>query len=216
MDLIKFKVKVSSIQKIPGAGLSQDQILDLGNLAIKEQIKRVQTKHTGIFDEPMPAYSDKPIYVKLSRDRGKAVLKSGNITLKSLASLRRAGVRIIDTRHAGPKLRRAQAKVKNAVRITGESVKFPNRTAYKRYLGKSGLRDLTDTGQMLAALVIVSRTGNQYVKVISIGFTDPVQEKKAAGNMRWADWFGLSPSNEIKIAAAAEKMVAKNLKSASV
>jgi len=208
--MIKFKVKVN-FKNIPNASLTEDQSNALGALVIKEQIKRVQNQHTGIFDEPMAAYSPKPIYVKLGKVGGRAVLKSGNITIASLNALKKNGARIIDTRNAGPRLRRAQAKIKNAVRITGESVKFPNRAAYKHYLGKSGLRDLTDTGVMLSALVVLPSSGSKYVKVISVGFTDPVQERKAAGNLLWADWFGMSPSNQIKISNAVEKMVAKNL-----
>jgi len=209
--MIIFKVKVPSFQKISSVALKPEQVNTIGTFAIKQLVKRVQKSNTGIFDEPMPPYSPKPVYIKLGKSNGRAVIKSGNITIASLNSLRRAGARIIDTRNSGPRLRRAQSKIKNAVRITGSSVKFQNRAAYKRYLGKSGLRDLTETGAMLSALVVLSSTGSKTVKVIGIGFVDPVQERKAAGNMLWADWFGLSPSNQLKVTAAIEKMIAKNL-----
>ena len=210
MALVNFSVKVTQLQNIPSVKLTPQQVTKIGKDSIKALKNRVQQQHTSIYDAPMPPYSDKPIYVKLGKDGGKAVIRSGSVPIKSLNALRKAGARIVSTRGAGAKLGKKIRKLRNAVINTGESLRFANRTAYKRFLGQSGLRDLTETGAMLAALVITSISGDT-AKVITIGFTDPVQERKAAGNMQWADWFGMSPNDEIKIIEEVETMVAKNL-----
>lgn len=210
MALVNFSVKVTSRTTIPKASLTPVQSTAIGNKAITRLVNRVQRKNTGIYDEQMPPYSARPIYVALGKDRGRAVIKSGSITIKSLNALRKSGARIVSTKDASPKLLRKIKGIKNAVVNTGNALKFANRTAYKRFLGKSGLRDLTETGAMLDALVVISVSGNS-AKVITIGYTDPIQARKAAGNMKWADWFGLSPNDERILTAAVEKMVGDNL-----
>ena len=204
MALISFSAKVTSLQRIPELKLTNTQTKEIGQLAIGSLINRVQNKHTDIYDSPMPPYSNRPVYVKLGKSRGRAVIKSGRIPITSVDSLRQAGAKIIRVK------RGTDTNIRNAVLNTGKSLKFPNRAAYKRFLGKSGLRDLTETGAMLGALMVTSTSGT-YAKVITISFTDPVQERKAAGNMRWADWFGLSPSDERKIVNIVENIFAQNL-----
>jgi len=210
MALIQFSIRVTKLEKIPELRLTQQQTEKIGKTAIKELKNRVQQQHTSIYDTPMPPYSDKPIYVALGKSGGRAVITSGAVPIKSLNALRKAGARIVDARNTSAKLSKKIGKIRNAVINTGTSLRFENRTAYKRFLGQSGLRDLTETGAMLDALVITSITGDS-AQVITIGFTDLVQERKAAGNMIYADWFGLSPSNELKITQLVESMIAKNL-----
>lgn len=204
MAIIQFSAKVTSLQRIPELKLTNQQTKQIGKYAIDSLVSRVQNKHTDIYDSPMPPYTNRPVYVKLGKSRGKIVLKSGRVPIASVDSLRQAGAKIIRVKSG------TAANIRNAVINTGKSLKFPNRAAYKRFLGKSGLRDLTETGAMLGALMITSTSGI-YAKVITISFTDPVQERKAAGNMRWADWFGLSPSDERKIVDVVENIFAQNL-----
>lgn len=205
--MIKFSVKVKSVQYIPELKLSDKQSREVGKVAISSVINRVQKKHTDIYDVPMPAYSPKPIYVKLGTSKGVTVLKSGRIPIISLKALRHSGVKIIDGRSRSTR----KGKLKNAVVRTGNSVRFPNRAAYKRYIGASGYRDLTETGKMLGALVILSMSGI-YAKVITIGFNSLKQEAKARGNSKITNWLGISPADSVKITRLVESMIGDNLK----
>lgn len=204
--MIKFSVKVTSIQRIPELTLTDKQSRLIGNTAINSVIERVQVENTDIYNKPMPAYSDRPVYVKLGSSKGKAVIKSGRIPIASLSSLKRAGARIID----GSKSIKKQGK-KSVVR-TGNTLRFKNRSEYKKFLGKSGRRDLTDTGAMLDAIVITGISG-VYAKVITIGFKNPAQEAKARGNVKWIgeQWAGLTPIQQLRITSMVESMFAKNL-----
>lgn len=204
--MITFSVKVKSVQFIPELKLTPKQDRQIGKTAINSLVNRVQQDHTDVYDSQMPAYSPKPIYVKVGMQGGQAVLKSGRITIASLSSLRKRGVKIIDIRGGSN-----GKKFKNSVVRTGNSIRFPNRAAYKKFLGKSGNRDLTETGKMLGALVITSITGI-YAKVITIGFKDLKQAKKAGGNAAITDWMGLSPSDQSRIFRLVNGMIEDNLK----
>jgi len=100
-----------------------------------------------------------------------------------------------------------------AIVNTGNSLRFKNRAAYKQFLGKSGRRDLTDTGAMLNAIIITGISGT-YAKVITLSFRDSKQAEKALGNIKWnkgKDWFGLTPIQQLRIAGMVEIMIARNL-----
>jgi hypothetical protein len=204
--MIKFSVKVTSIQRIPELKLTDKQSRLIGNTAINSVIERVQVENTDIYNKPMPSYSERPVYVKLGTSKGKAVIKSGRIPIASLSALKRAGARIID----GSKSIKKQGR-KSVVR-SGNTLRFKNRSEYKKFLGRSGRRDLTDTGAMLDAIVITGLSG-VYAKVITIGFKNPLQEAKARGNVKWIgeQWAGLTPIQQLRITSMVENMFAKNL-----
>ncbi len=200
--MITFSVKIKSIQFIPELKLTTRQTKEVGVFAIKTLINRVQNKYTDVHDTQMPPYSSKPIYVKVGTAKGKVVLKSGRVVIAPLNK----SVKVIDIRQGGSK-----GKFKNSI-VRGKGyIRFPNRATYKRYLGHSGNRDLTETGKMLGAIVILSATG-VYAKIITLGFRDIKQEGKARGNAAIADWMGLSPSDQIKVVKLVNSIFEENLK----
>jgi hypothetical protein len=205
-SMLKFSVKVKSVQRIPELKLTDKQSKLIGNTAIHSLIDRVQNENTDIHGRPFPEYSNRPVYVKLGKSGGTAVIKSGRIPIASLSALKRAGAKIID----GSKSIKKQGR-KQVVR-SGNSLRFANRSEYKKFLGKSGRRDLTDTGAMLDAIVVTNISG-VYAKVITIGFKNPMQEAKARGNVKWIgeQWAGLSPIEQIRISRMVEDIFAKNL-----
>lgn len=179
----------------------------IGNLIVSSVKDRVQRRNEGVNDSAMPEYSTRPIYVRVGKYAGMAVLKRGRVPIIALDGLRRAGAKIIDIRK-GPA--RSKGALKNAVVRTGNSIRFPNRAAYKKFLGRSGRRDLTETGAMLRALVVLSTSG-VYAKVITIGFRSAKESGKAQGNQRYANWFGMSPSDTSKVVNLVTEMVSKKL-----
>lgn len=205
--MIKFSVKVKSIQRIPELKLTDKQSKLIGNTSIQSLIGRVQNENTDLYNTPMEPYSNRPVYVKLGNSKGSAVIKSGRIAIAKLSALKRAGARIV-TGNIKSKGQRNKTVVN-----TGKSLRFKNRTVYKQFLGKSGRRDLTDTGTMLNAIIITGISG-VYAKVITVGFKNSLQEQRAIGNIKWnkgRDWFGLTSIQQLRITSMVENMLAKNL-----
>jgi hypothetical protein len=204
--MIKFSVKVKSVQRIPELKLTDRQSRLIGTTAIQSVLSRVQSENTDLDNKPFPAYSNRPVYVRLGTSKGVAVIKSGRIPIATLSSLKNAGARIIE----GGKGIKSQGR-KTVIR-TGKSLRFKNRTEYKKFLGRSGRRDLFDTGAMLAAIVVTGISG-VYAKVITIGFKNPAQDAKARGNVKWigAQWLGLTPIQQLRITDMVQALLANNL-----
>lgn len=78
---------------------------------------------------------------------------------------------------------------------SGKSIKFANRAAYKRALGKSGNRDLQVSGRMLGSIGIVSVTDNS----VTIGFLRQEEEEKGRRNQNIDPWFGLSEQDKVAV-----------------
>jgi hypothetical protein len=151
----------------------------VGANAIALRRDDIVQRSLGSSGTPMPAYSPKgPIYVATTgRGRTKTSLKGRQVLTE--ADLRAA-------RRAGSKIARTRSK---------KSAKFPNYSAYKKALGKSGNRDLELSGSMLNSITIVRQSKNS----VSYGFTREVERKKAEGNEKIAPFFGLSPDNQKQV-----------------
>ena len=86
---------------------------------------------------------------------------------------------------------------------TRKSAKFANYAAYKIAIGRSGKRDLMQSGRMLGAIAVVSVSGS----AATVGFTRAEEELKARGNQAIEPWMGLSPNNKKAVIQFAETLV---------
>jgi len=91
--MIKFSIKIKSIQRIPDMQLTDAQSKIIGNTAIQSLRDRVQNENSDLYNAPMESYSDRPVYVKLGTSKGLSVIKSGRIAIAKISALRRAGAR---------------------------------------------------------------------------------------------------------------------------
>lgn len=90
---------------------------------------------------------------------------------------------------------------------SGFSTKFPNYSAYKQSLGKSGQRDLELSGRMLGSIAIVERTELS----VSIGFTREEEQLKMKGNDARDPVWAFSQSDQQVIGEYIESLVIANL-----
>jgi len=157
----------------------------IGGEAIAVQRRRIVERHQGSNDAAMKPYATRgPIYVPLTgKGRSKTSLGGRQVlTPRALTAAKKEG--------------RVAAKTPSK-----KSVKFENYAAYKRFLGKSGNRDLELSGDMLRGMTIVRQDANS----ITIGFTREDARKKAEGNEKRVPWFQLSPADQKAVIEAFEK-----------
>ncbi|GAC1700149.1 MAG: hypothetical protein NVS9B4_00990 [Candidatus Acidiferrum sp.] len=162
----------------------------VGSAAITKVIKRIKTEHRNVSDSSAKAYSPNgPIYVPVTgKSRTKASL--GGREMLSRFDIHKArsfgsGGQFGRTAHG------RTPTANGSVTPSGKSIKFANYAAYKKFLGKSGDRDLELSGKMLNNIDILAISDTS----VEIGFKSSEQEAKMLGNIRVDDEWGFSPSD---------------------
>lgn len=168
----------------------------VGRAAIETVINRIRNAED-VTDSPATPYSAHgPIYIPVARSFRGGGWKAGK-AIKGVGSNSAYGYgvsrRFASTRNS------AGATIDGYSR-TGHSLRFENYSHFKRYLGRSGSRDLEVTGEMLRAIGI---TENVHASV-SIGFDDLKQEMKMKGNQNRSVQWGISPNDMEKLYALLE------------
>lgn len=193
---------------VPGEiKLTSAQRHAIGGYGIELMRQRI-SRHMGLEDGPLPPYSPHgPVYVPVfGRGTFSKIIDGEPITLRrtkknlggrfglmgkdvkamfqrGTAAVKLAGKRqFIGPQAKGPLAQETRSR---------KSMKFANREAYKRALGKSGKRDLEESGRMLNAMTIVANEPDH----ITLGFSREEEQLKALGNQRISPWFGLSPND---------------------
>jgi hypothetical protein len=208
-----------------GTLLTRIQMVQLAGVAI-DTLKNRVARRIDVNDQPMPAYSPSgPLYIPITgvgtilKEGAKKPVARNTSTLsanyvftkKDVNSLRKAGLVTL----TGPKAKTARIKPPHNitplghVTPSGKSIKVKNWEAYKKLLGKSGARDLEVKGHMLAAISIVDQ--DLSTGAVTIGFLDQLQELKAQGNSKYANWWGLSDSDSDLILRYARDLVFFNI-----
>jgi hypothetical protein len=208
------RIRQTGRLSISAPGLTPSQQTKIGGEAIGRIYDRVTRLHIGLNGSPLAPYSPRgPIYVPATgKGRTKSSLGGRTVlTHGDIRKMRERGVRIAGMRGEYGSAR-TSTTVDGGKTPSGKSIKFANRSEYKRAMGKSGLRDLEESGQMLGAMtVVVNRPGR-----IELGFTDEIAEKKAEGNQDLTPWFGLAQSTDVPPVTAmvnqflAEDFIKKN------
>jgi len=209
---------------VPGAiTLTSAQQHAIGGVAI-ELIRRRVADFRGLNDSAMKPYSPHgPIYKPVfgvgtltKHVAGKTVtLKRTKANLGGAAGFTTKDFKAV---HKGARKgsalaafvtvgRGAKSSVASRTR-SGKSIAFKNYAAYKRALGKSGNRDLEESGRMLNSITIAD-SGPDH---ITLGFSREEEQQKALGNQAIAPWFGLSPRDVDKLTP----FVAEQIKAAII
>lgn len=178
--------------RIPGpVELTNAQRHAIGGYAIETMRQRLG-RFEGLTDTMMRPYSARgPVYAPVfGAGRSKASLGGVfGLSSKDVKAMYLKGTADVKLRgrrgFQGPNRKGVPLATQTRSR---KSMKFSNRAAYKRALGKSGNRDLEESGRMLNAITIVENTRDH----ITLGFSREEEHQKALGNQALAPWFGLS------------------------
>jgi hypothetical protein len=154
-------------------------------------------------DSEAPAYSPRgPVYLPLQNN---AKNRAAGRNLKGRFSLSRRAAKRGQENIAIAEVQAGQSfNLGGDVSRSGNSLKFPDYSAMKQFLGKSGNRDLELSGKMLGAIT-VAEVGQDYVEV---GFTREEERAKMQGNQRWADMWGISDKDGEHVGAVVDEIVA--------
>jgi hypothetical protein len=154
-------------------------------------------------DSEAPSYSPRgPIYLPLQNN---ARNRAAGRNLKGRFSIsRRAAKRRSEDIAVGEAMAEQSFNLGGDVSRSGNSLKFPDYSAMKQYLGKSGNRDLELSGKMLGAMT-VAEVGEDYVEV---GFSREEERAKMQGNQRWADMWGISEEDGEHVGTVVDEIVA--------
>jgi hypothetical protein len=181
---------------------SPEELLRIGG-ALIQAMKARFAEATDADDSEAPAYSPKgPVYLPLQNN---ARNRAAGRNLKGRFSLsRRAAKRRSEDIAVGEAMAERTFNLGGDVSRSGNSLKFPDYSAMKQYLGKSGNRDLELSGKMLGAMT-VAEVGEDYVEV---GFSREEERAKMQGNQRWADMWGISEKDGEHVGTLVDEIVA--------
>lgn len=190
---MSFKITVTKNFSINIPQLTTVQMRELGEEVVQMVVDRVQRRNKDSYDRSFPAYSNRPIYVPI---KGRGASVRGRARFQNVTAYRNRRQEL-----AGSKRLRGVKLSANK-----KTVKFPNRAAYKRFIGRSGNRDLTETGAMLNALGVISASNTRIV----VGIKSRSLASKAAGQIgpgrQPIDWLPLSPNDARKVVSRAKEM----------
>lgn len=192
--LLRFKAPV----------MPANQVTALGGVAIHVMRERVRAGKN-VFDQPAKPYSDKPVYIPLTNSKGRTKTALGGreiLTAKDILAMKRAGT--AEFTHKGKKQNSAPGGVGARITKSRKTVKFANRSEYKRAKGKPGHRDLEESGRMLNDIGIVAQNASS----LHIGFRREEEHRKAQGNQAIDPWYGLSPGNRVDVIKKADEILA--------
>lgn len=205
------RVRRTNQVTIPAPALTASQRRRVGGEAIGQIHERVTQKHLGLNGSALPPYSTKgPIYIPITGPgRTKSDLGGRSvITSRDISKMRKRGVRIAGMRPpSGGYGARTSTTVDGGRTASGRSMKFANRAEYKRAMGKSGQRDLEETGQMLGSMTLTQNRP----ELIELGFTNEIAERKGFFNEEADPWFGLAPEDVPPVTAMVDGFLIENL-----
>ena len=181
-------VKIQAL-KIGYKPPTQAAVRQLGAYALDTVLARVG-RHQNANDQPAKSYSPRgPIYVPNAGVQGRSKRALGGrevLTSKDRTAIRQAGRGGLMGKTRG-----------------GKTTRFENYAAYKRALGKTGLRDLELSGRMLGSIGIVRLNANS----VALGFIREAEHLKAKGNQGRDEWFALSPKDVAAVARKAAEII---------
>jgi hypothetical protein len=178
---VKLKVPTSTVSDMHAIGIQAMAV-------IRDRIKAGRN----VSDLPAKPYSPQgPIYAAIY-GRG-TITRDGVTEKRSKTGLRgRFGFSGQQLKTMGIKVRRGR-----------KTARFENYAAMKKAMGRSGRRDLSLTGRMLASLGIVQTTPTS----VTIGFLEVAEERKARGNQKRDRFFGLSVTDRQKVIQFAKRIL---------
>jgi len=200
--LLRFKAPV----------LAPSNITYLAGVAVHEITARARAGRN-LLDQSAKPYSASPVYIPLTgKGRTKTNLRGREVlTASDILKIKRAGLATFHHKGKEQKAAGAVAKpdaVKAKITNSKKSVRYNNRSEYKRAKGKPGYRDLEESGRMLNSIGIVSQNPSS----VHIGFRREEEHKKAKGNQRIDPWYGLSPANRAVVLAKVKEIVSSLVK----
>lgn len=205
--MISIKIDKSRLNLPNNFGLTGDQKNQIASKAISDQEDRLR-KGIGADDAAMPNYSDKPLYIPISGSVGRAgalFASRAHLSTRQVTAISKKST-VVDLRDGSRSVRSRRGRKQLATHRLRRSLKFRNRSEYKRNIGQSGVRTLFDTGEMLNSVRATSIS-----RLITISVTGNKNIRKAIGNLRWANWWGVSPSSQTRLAKMAEVFGVRNI-----
>ena len=182
--------------------LSPAEMLRVG-AAMLQSMKARFADAIDVNDSEAPLYSPKgPVYLPLQNN---ARNRKAGRNLKGRFSISRAAAK---RGHENIAIAEVQAErsfnLGGETSRTGNSLKFPDYSAMKQFLGHSGLRDLELSGKMQGAMTVVESGGDS----IEVGFTREEERAKMQGNERWASMWGISEKDSEKVSEMIDEIIA--------